>query len=193
MTRFARLLLIAGLALALAACSQTNQTLRLSPNPPETGPRIGDGASVGFQVLDTRNDRDLGVLENPDGSIVQLVAEQDVAYAVQLAAAQALRGYDFDPGVWDAGRAPRLEIRITALEHEVIAGVPYELETEIALQATAWVQGDRYTTRARATASDQRALPPRASANTEAIEKAITRALTQLLDAPLAEFLAGNR
>lgn len=193
MTRFPRLLLIAGLSLALVACSQTNQTLRLSPNPPETGPLIGDGASVGFQVVDTRNDRDLGVLENPNGSIVRLTAEQDVAYTVQLAAAQALRGYDFKPTLWDEGRTPRLEIRITTLEHEVIAGVPYELETRIALAATAWVGGDRYTTRARATASDQRPLPPRASTNTAAIEKAITRVLNQLLDAPLAEFLAGNR
>lgn len=193
MKRFARLLLLTGLALGLVACSQTSQNLRLSPDAPETGPLIGDGERLGFQVVDNRNDRDLGMLENPDGSIIRLTAAQDVTYAVQLAAAEALRGYDFVPGLWDDNQAPRLEIRIETLEHEVTAGVPYELDTEIALSATAWAQNDRYTTRARTTLSDQRALPPRASTNTEAIEKAITRALDQLLDEALAEFLAGNR
>ena len=192
MKRFAVVVLLTALW-GLAGCSQTTQDLRLAPAPPATGPLIGGGAAVGLNVVDDRADRDLGMLENPDGSLVRLRATQDVAYAVQLAAAEALRGYDFQPTLWDAGREPRLTIRIDTLEHNVTAGVPYALETRIVLEATAWMQGERYTTRARTALTDQRALPPRAATNTEAIEQAITRALGELLNDELADFLAGQR
>ncbi len=193
MRRFVVSTLLLGVLLVVAGCSQTTQDLRLSPAPPATGPLIGGGERLGLEVTDTRTDRDLGMLENPDGSIVRLTAAQDVAYAVQLAAAEALRGYDFNPGLWDDRREPRLAIGIERLEHEVTAGVPYQLETRIALTATAWLDGERYTTRARTSLTEQRALPPRAATNTEVIEKAITRALDELLNEELARFLAGRR
>ena len=191
--RLTRILLLLALALILSACAQGTQNLRLNPEAPTTGPLLGGGQSIGLEVVDARPDRDLGMLENLDGTVVRLMAEQDVAYAVQLAAAQALRGYDFTPALWNAASVPRLEIRLEALEHQVTAGVPYQIETEIALAATGWAGNQRLTTRARATLSDQRALPPTKRANARAIEAAITRALGQLLDEEFARFLAGQR
>ena len=188
-----RLVVLLALLLVLTACAQGTQNLRLNPESPTTGPLLGGGQSIGLQVVDTRTDRDLGMLENLDGSVVRLMAAQDVAYAMQLAAAQALRGYDFSPALWDRERTPRLEIRIEALNHQVTAGVPYTLETEIALSATGWAGNSSFTGRARTTLSNQRALPPSANTNAEAIEAAITRALGQLIDEEFARFLAGQR
>ena len=191
--RLTRVVLLFALAVIVSACAQGTQNLRLNPDAPATGPLLGGEQALGLQVLDRRNDRDLGMLENLDGSVVRLMAAQDVAYAVQLAAAQALRGYDFAPALWDNASVPRLEIRIEALEHQVSAGVPYTLETEIALAATGWSGNERLTGRARTTLSNQRALPPSADVNAEAIEAAITRALGQLIDEEFARFLAGQR
>lgn len=191
--RLTRVVLLLALALILSACAQGTQNLRLNPEAPTTGPMLGGGQAIGLQVVDRRNDRDLGMLENLDGTVVRLMAAQDVAYAVQLAAAEALRGYDFAPALWDNASAPRLEIRIETLEHQVSAGVPYTLETEIALAATGWAGNERFTGRARTTLSNQRALPPNANVNAQAIEAAITRALGQLIDEEFARFLAGQR
>ncbi len=185
--------LLLALTLLLTACAQGTQNLRLNPEPPATGPLLGGGQSIGLQVVDARTDRDLGMLENLDGSVVRLMAAQDIAYAVQLAAAEALRGYDFAPTLWDRDNTPRIEIRIEALNHQVTAGVPYTLETTIALAGTGWSGSSSFTGRARATLSNQRALPPSADTNAEAIEAAITRALGQLLDEEFARFLAGQR
>ncbi len=176
----------------LSACSQGAQTLRLNPEPPVTGPVTGDQRDVALEVVDTRTDRDLGMLENPDGSIVRLLPAQDLAYGIQLAAAQALRGYALTPSLWDTNREPRLSIRIETLEHQVKAGLPYQLETEVALQVIAWADGQRYSSRTRTLLTNPKALPPSAATNTLAIETAITRALGQLLDKELAEFLRGQ-
>ena len=185
-------LLLIGLALLLGACSQSTQSLRLAPQPPETGVVMGGELPVALQVIDRRGDRDLGMLENPDGSIVRLLPADDINYAIQLAAAEALAGYGFEPTLWDGVIEPRLEIRIQTLNHDVTAGVPYRLDTEVALQGVAWMNGERFTGRAQTTLTRQRALPPGAKANAEAIDTAITRALGQLLNAEMANFLAGR-
>jgi uncharacterized lipoprotein len=181
------------LLIFIAGCSQSTQNLRLSPTPPETGPAMGSGVAVGLQIVDARSHSDLGVLENPDGSIVRLTAAQDVAYALQLVAAEALRGYDFSPALWTSSTTPRVEIRIEQLDHEVTAGVPYQLETVVALKGTAWAGDDRYTGSARSNLSNQRALPPSDKTNAEIIETAITRALRQLLDEDFARFIQSRR
>lgn len=193
MLSLSRITVLLGLALLLTACAQGTQNLRLNPDPPQSGPLLGGAQTLGLQVVDTRTDRDLGMLENLDGSVVRLMAAQNLAYVVQMAAAEALRGYDFEPTIWDSQRTPRLEIRIEALEHQVTAGVPYELETEIALAATGWVGSERHTVQTRTTLTNQRALPPSERVNAEAIEAVITRALGQIIDEDLARRLAGQR
>ncbi|MEX0449971.1 YajG family lipoprotein [Spiribacter sp. 221] len=192
MKRLQQILLLTGLTFLLAACSQGTQNLRLAPQPAETGEVTGGGLPVSLQVVDMRTDRDLGMLENPDGSIVRLLPADDVNYAIQLAAAETLRDYGFEPALWDGQAEPRLEIRIQVLIHDVTAGVPYKLDTEIALQGVAWMNGERFTGRAQTTLTRQRALPPGEKANAEAIDTAITRALGQLLNEEMANFLAGR-
>ncbi|WP_195759494.1 YajG family lipoprotein [Spiribacter sp. 2438] len=192
MKRFIAAALMLGALVVLAGCAQSTQELRLSPAAPSTGPLIGNGQSLAFEVVDGRDNTDLGRQENIDGETIRIQSDKDIAYAVQLAAAEALRGYDFQPTLWDGGREPRLRIRIEELDHQVTAGVPFQLETRIGLEATAWRGGERYRTRARTTLTDQRALPPREGTNTEVIDEAITRALGELLNRELANFLAGR-
>ena len=177
----------------LAGCSQTSQNLRLSPTPPDIGQALSDGANVALQVIDERNGRDLGMLENPDGSLVRLTAEQNIDYTLQLAAAEALRQYGFRPTLWSDSAVPRVEIRIEVLEHEVKAGVPYALSTDVALAGTAWAGRERYTSRARSTLNRQRPLPPSASTNAEIINTAMSQALGQLLDAGFVGFIHERR
>ncbi|MEX0375407.1 YajG family lipoprotein [Spiribacter pallidus] len=193
MRHLPRLILLAATAVILTACAQGTQTLRLSPTPAAVESLVGSGQSLGLSVEDARTDRDLGMLENPDGSIARLMPAQQITYTLQLAAAETLRGYDFEPSLWDEARTPRLEIRIETLDHQVTAGVPYELATEVALTATGYADGQRYTTRSGTTLTRQRPLPPTADANADAINTALSRALGQLLDDELARFLATGR
>lgn len=179
--------------LLLAGCSQTHQNLRLSPTPPDIGQAVSSGASVALQVVDARDGRDLGMLENPDGSLVRLTADQNIDYTLQLAAAEALREYGFRPTLWSDSAVPRIEIRIEVLEHEVKAGVPYALATEVALAGTAWAGRERYTSRARSTLNRQRPLPPSASTNAEIISTAMSQALGQLLDEGFVGFIHERR
>lgn len=184
--------LLLGLIL-LAGCSQTSQNLRLSPPPPDVAQVLSDGANIALQVIDARSGRDLGMLENPDGSLVRLTAEQNLDYTLQLAAAEALREYGFRPTLWSDSAVPRIEIRIEVLEHEVKAGVPYALSTEVALAGTAWAGRERYTSRARSTLNRQRPLPPSASTNADIISTAMSQALGQLLDAQFVGFIHERR
>lgn len=190
MYRIARTLLLLGAVALLAACSQGTQNLRLSPEPPGAERVIGEGRDLGLQVVDERSQSDIGVLEQPDRSIVRLVAAQDLAYTIQLAAAEGLRSDGFTPQLWDAGREPRIEIGIQTLEHDVAVGVPYELTTRIELRVEAFAGGERFTSQAQTTRTRQKALPPNAEANAAVIEAAITEALERLLNEPLAMFLA---
>lgn len=184
-------LLITATAL-LAACSQGTQNLRLSPVPPATEGIAGGDQDVGLQVVDRRSQSDLGVLENPNRSIVRLVAAQDLAYSIQLAAAEGLRGYGFTPRLWDDGRQPRIEIGIETLRHDVAVGIPYDLTTRVKLSAAAYADGERFTSQAQTTRTAQRALPPNAEANAEVIDAAISEALDRLLNQELAAFLTGR-
>ena len=188
-----RLILLLSALLLLAGCSQTNQNLRLSPTPPDVGQAISNGASVALQVVDARDGRDLGMLENPDGSLVRLTADQNIDYTMQLAAAEALRDYGFRPTLWSDNAVPRVEIQIEVLTHEVKAGVPYALTTEVALVGIAWAGNERYTTRARASLNRQRPLPPRATTNADIINTAMSQALGQLLDAGFVGFIHERR
>jgi len=190
MNRRIRCLLVIGLATLLVACSQGTQSLRLSPQPPGAEP-IGEGnRDVALQVIDNRSQSDLGILENPNRSLIQLVAAQNLAYTVQLAAAEGLRGYGFSPTLWDGARQPRLEIAIETLDHDVAVGVPYELTTRIALEAVTVAGGERFRSQAQTTRTRQRVLPPNAKANAKAIDAAITEALERLLNAEMAAFIA---
>jgi uncharacterized lipoprotein len=119
MRHLPRLILLAATAVILTACAQGTQTLRLSPTPAAVESLVGSGQSLGLSVEDARTDRDLGMLENPDGSIARLMPAQQITYTLQLAAAETLRGYDFEPSLWDEARTPRLEIRIETLDHQV--------------------------------------------------------------------------
>jgi len=177
----------------LSACAQTGQSLRLSPEPPATGPAVGLATEVGLRVVDTREQTaTLGTQQTIQGEVFPLTASQALPYVVQLAAAEALRGYDLEASLWADNQTPRIEIQIDQLQHEVRAGIPWQLDTEITLRAEAFANGERLTTRAQTTLNNQRATPPNATANAVIIDEAITRALGQLLNEELARFLAGE-
>lgn len=177
----------------LSACAQTGQSLRLSPEPPATGPAVGLATEVGLRVVDTREQTaTLGTQQTIQGEVFPLTASQALPYVVQLAAAEALRGYDLKASLWADNQTPRIEIQIDQLQHEVRAGIPWQLDTEITLRAVAFANGERLTTRAQTTLNNQRATPPNATANAVIIDEAITRALGQLLNEELARFLAGE-
>lgn len=180
-------------AVMLGACAQTGQSLRLSPVPPATEPAVELASETGLRVIDTREHvSELGTQQTLQGKVLPLSTTQDIAYVVQLAAAEALQGYNLTAALWTNQREPRLEITIEALSHEVRAGIPWQLDTEVALKAVAWANGERLTTRAQSTLNNQRATPPNAAANAAVINEAITRALGQVLSEELAHFLAGQ-
>ncbi|MBS3785820.1 MAG: hypothetical protein KGY57_03315, partial [Gammaproteobacteria bacterium] len=85
----------------LSACAQTGQSLRLSPEPPTTGPAVGAASEIGLRVIDAREQvAELGTQQTLRGDVLPLSAAQDIAYVVQLAAAEALKGYDLTAALW---------------------------------------------------------------------------------------------
>ncbi|UEX78577.1 YajG family lipoprotein [Spiribacter halobius] len=187
-----RLLPLLVLSALLGACAQTTQSVRLGPEPPETGPVLGDERVVALRVVDTRENPDLGTLENRDGDPARVITDQNLAYVVELAAGEALLGYGLRPTVWEESYTPRLQIDIEQLEHSVDADLPRDVATRVTLRARAVDNGQRYTSQARTELTDRRPTAPDAEANAAYINEAITRALGRLLDEELAAFLAGQ-
>lgn len=187
-----RLLAVLIAATLLAGCAQTAQTVRLSPEAPETGPPISDGQPIALEVLDRRSDEALGVLRNSDQLPAKITSETDVAYQLQLTAAKALRGYGFRPGLWSDDAEPRLLIEIVELRHEVGETVPRDISTNVTLHARAWQDGREYEVEASSSLSDISAVRPNAERNGEFIDRALTQALSRLLDKRLAAFLRGR-
>jgi len=190
--KLSRLLPLLALSAVLGACAQNTQNLRLAPEPPETGPVMGDERVVALRVVDTRENADLGTLENRNTDPARVITNQNIAYVVELAAGEGLLGYGLRPTVWDEGYEPRLQVDIERLRHTVSADVPRQITTEVTLRARAVDGGQRYTTQARTELTDQRATAPDAEANADYINEAITRVLGRLLDEELAAFLAGE-
>lgn len=180
------------LALLLPACATLDQTVSLAPAAPSIGDSVANAGPVSLEVVDRREGTDLGSIEAVEGESARILADGEIAYPVQLAAARALQSVGFRPTLWSDDADPRLLIEIESIEHTVSARLPRGIATEVRLTARAWRDGRRYRASATATASDQAAARPSAEMNAEAIERAISDALKRLLGEELTRFLAGN-
>jgi uncharacterized lipoprotein YajG len=188
-----RLLALIPLLLLLSSCATTDQRVTIAPEPPRLEPAaLGNAGAVALDVVDARDDRQLGSIQALEGPPASITSSQDVAYATQLAAATALSNAGFRPTPWSDNAEPRLLIQIEHIEHTVGAGVPREVSTEVRLSARAWQQGRQYSASAESSVSDTVAIRPSAEANAAAIETAVTEALRRLMDRKLLEFLAGR-
>lgn len=180
-------------SLLLSACATVDQTVSLAPLAPALGERVTDAGAVALEVVDRREDQALGAIEAVEGQDARILADGEIAYPVQLAAARALQSVGFRPTLWSDDADPRLLIEIESIRHTVSARLPREVQTEVRLNARAWHGGRRYSANATATATDRAATRPSAEMTGEAIDSAITQALRRLLGEELTAFLAGQR
>ena len=191
LARLFPLLLVAGL---LGACAQTSQTVRLAPQPELSAAKdLGGQRRVAVEVLDRRERVAVGELANRSGPAAPIFAKEPPEYALQLAAADALKKWGFRPAVWDDEAERRLVIEVLTLHHAVDASLPHDTETVVELGLRAYQGGRTMETKASARSSDRLvALSPSAEESAKAIDRTLATALERLFDEKLAAFLAGG-
>lgn len=189
---------IAGLSLAvlavltLGACAQTSQQLRLAPEAEVEGSAIGEGREVAVRIVDTRDDRSLGTLENRDQEDGTLSSDTDLRHVLEGTVEEALEANGFTIIGWDDDARRRLQVEILDVSHQVSSAVPREVRTRVELRSEAY-RGDHHLTgRAVASDSDQVVSRPDAQENAAYLDAAFGRGVGRLLNVDLLDFLAGE-
>ncbi len=188
----ARLLALITTIVVLAGCAQNPQTLRLTVEPPEPNASVSGGPPVALEVVDRRDDKTLGILQNREDENATITTSQDLAYVVELAAGETLSQAGFPPQLWSDTATPRLLIEITELRHTVTADVPRRVDTQVTLQARAWRDGERFNGQASTSRSARVVTRPGPERNAADIARAVQDALRQLFDRRLVDFLSGR-
>ena len=178
--------------LVLGGCAQTSQQLRLAPDAEVEESSIGEGHEVAVRVVDEREDKRLGELENRDGSSGELTSATEPRYILLGALEKALEANGFTIAEWDREAERRLEVKIVELEHRVSDGVPRDVSTRIELRSEA-VRGDsRLTGTATARDRDRISYRPSAEDNAAYLDRVIGRALGRVVNVDLLDFLASE-
>lgn len=178
--------------LTLGACAQTSQQLRLAPEAEVQGSSIGEGREVAVRIIDTRDDRTLGTLENRDQEDGTLTSATDLRHVLEGTVEEALEANGFTIIGWDDNARRRLQVEIMDVSHQVSSAVPREVRTRIELRSEAYRGDHRLTGRAVARDSEQVVSRPDAEENAAYLDAVFGRGVGQLLNVDLLDFLAAD-
>ncbi|MDN3516174.1 YajG family lipoprotein [Aquisalimonas lutea] len=186
-------LCLAALAvLALGACAQTSQQVRLAPEAQVQGSGISEGREVAVRIVDTRDDPTLGTLENRDQEDGTLTSATDLRHVLEGTVEEALEANGFTVIGWDDNARRRLQVEIVDVSHQVSSAVPREVDTRVELRSEAYRGDHRLTGRAVASDSDKVMTRPDARENAEYLDAVFGRGVGRLLNVDLLDFLAAD-
>lgn len=190
-----RIVALALTLLLVSACAPTSQVVNLAPTAPEAtaADQVPGAGRLALEVVDSRRNSDVGTLVGSEGKRAPITAAHDIAYTLQLAVADALSKRGFDPAVWSDDAEPRLLVEIEKLNLTVDDSLPRNLTTEVVLKATAWHNGQRYTSSAQSTIKDRMATRPSAETSATYLNNGLSQALDKLLAPKLMNFLGTGR
>lgn len=194
--RFA--VILAALALLLGGCATEPQVVSLAPSASVSGhTRVGQNQPVALNVTDERGHTRLLGFRAPDNADLNkaILNNEDVSRVVYQAVAEGLRREGFVPSsASGGGSGARLTVKIKTLKYRQMGTkVAPVAHTTVELAAKASNGGHSYSATYKVRDEDPLSLLDSRAKNQEVINKALNKALTQMLtDDSILKVLRGR-
>ena len=190
-----RILLVTAVVALLSGapgCSLNHQYLRIDPEVKVTQAQIGDGKEVGLRVSDSRSNKKLGEVGDPDRKMVDVRVDEDPSPAIYERVRRALIRLGFAVQPYDNSMDRTLDIKLLSLQLESVKK-PLTFDTELRVEVAAHTVNStayydqQFNVRTRKTG----AAPPYEKDSTLLVNTAVSQALEDMLaDQELLNMLA---
>src|SRR6185436_338422 len=114
--RFGLVLVACGMFAAIQGCALKPQNLRIDPPLKVTESAIGNGRMIGLAVADSRADKKLGEVGDPNTKMVDVAVEEDPSAAVYARLEEALAKLGFSAVPHSDAMERTLQVDIRSLQ-----------------------------------------------------------------------------
>ena len=183
---------VVALLTSTQGCSLQPQFLRIDPELKVKEAQIGNGKTVGLRVADSRPDKKLGEVGDPDRKMVEVRVEDDPSPAIYERVKQALISLGFSVRPYSETMDRTLDIKIRNLELQSVKK-PLTFDTELRAEVAAHVVNstEYYDRQFNVRTRKDGAAPPFEKDSTLLVNIAVSQALEDLLaDEELLAMLA---
>ena len=183
---------VVALLTSTQGCSLQPQFLRIDPEVKVKEAQIGNGKTVGLRVADSRPDKKLGEVGDPDRKMVEVRVEDDPSPANYERVKQALIRLGFSVQPYSETMDRTLDIKIRNLELQSVKK-PLTFDTELRAEVAAHVVNstEYYDRQFNVRTRKDGAAPPFEKDSTLLVNIAVSQALEDLLaDEELLAMLA---
>lgn len=183
---------VIALSMGTQGCTLKTQYLRIDPDVKVKDAQIGDSKTIGLRIADSRADKKLGEVGDPDRKMVDVMVEEDPAPAIYERVKQALTRLGFSVQPYSETMDRTLDIKIRTLELQSVKQ-PLTFDTELRAEVAAHAaNGNAYYDRQfNVRTRKSGAAPPYEKDSTMLVNTALSQALEDLLaDEQLLAMLA---
>lgn len=179
-------ILLAAAAIALLAgiqgCSLKTQHLRIDPEVKVKEGQSASNKTIGLKVSDSRADKKLGEVGDPDRKMVDVMVEEDPSPAIYERVKQALTSMGFSVQPYSETTDRTLDIKIRKLELQSVKQ-PLTFDTELRAEVTAHAANATayYDRQFNVRTRKEGAAPPFEKDSTKLVNTALSQALEDLL------------
>ena len=173
-------------------CSLKTQYLRIDPEVKVKEAQIGDSKTVGLLVSDSRSDKKLGEVGDPDRKMVDVRVEEDPSPAIYEQVKQALTRLGFSVQPYSETMDRTLEVKVKNLELKSVKK-PLTFDTELRAEVAAHAvnANEYYDRQFNVRTHKDGAAPPFEKDSSLLVNTAVSQALEDLLaDEELIAMLA---
>jgi len=170
------------LSVGVQGCSLTNQYLRIDPEVKVKEEQIGGNKTIGLRISDSRADKKLGEVGDPDRKMVEVRVEEDPSPAIYERVKQALTKQGFSVEPYSETMDRTLDISIRKLELQSVKQ-PLTFNTELRAEVAAHAaNGTAYYDRQfNVRTRREGAAPPYEKDSAALVNTAMSQALEDLL------------
>jgi uncharacterized lipoprotein YajG len=191
-TRFGVVLVAFGMFAAIQGCALKPQNLRIDPPLKVTESAIGNGRTIGLLASDSRTERKLGEVGDPNTKMVDVAVEEDPSPAVYARLEEALAKLGFSVVPYSDAVERKLQVDIRSLQLKSVKTAftfETELRAEVGVHAA---NGPTYYDRQfNVRTRKDGASPPFEKDSSMLVNTAVSQALEDMLsDEQLLELLA---
>lgn len=191
-TRLWFVLALFGMVVAIQGCSLKPQNLRIDPPVKVTESAVGNGRIIGLGISDTRTDKKLGEVGDPNTKMVDVSVEADPSEAVYARLQEAFAKLGFSVVPYSDAMELTLRVEIRSLElKSVKTAFTFETELRAEVGARAANGPDFYDRQFNVRTRKDGAAPPFEKDSAILVNTAVSQALEDMLsDEQLLELLA---
>jgi uncharacterized lipoprotein YajG len=183
------LLAITGLT---QGCNVQPHNVRLAPSVKVQPSELGQNKVVGLEVVDSRADKKLGVVGDPQGKFVYLTLASETPPAIYKQVAEGLEklGFTVQPATGSEERS--LKVDVTELSYESVKKpATFDTVAKVSLVATARTEAQTYERAYNVKQEKAAGAPPSASDDERIVNSLVSMALEDMLtDKQLLALLA---